>query len=101
MKKIKDNSIDMCLTDPPYGTTACKWDTTIPFAPMWNELKRIVKDNGTICLFGQNPFTASLIMSNPKMYKYDWIINKRRVSNPMHAKRQPLKHLLEFIILKA
>jgi site-specific DNA-methyltransferase (adenine-specific) len=92
MKDIPDNSIDMILTDPPFGTTACKWDNIIPFEPMWNELKRITKDNGAICLFGQNPFTASLIMSNPKMYRYDWIWKKNRVTGHAHCNKMPMKN---------
>jgi len=88
MKKIKDNSIDMCLTDPPYGTSACKWDSVISFDPMWVQLKRIVKDNGAICLFGQNPFTANLIMSNPKMYRYDVIWQKDNLKNFFFVKKQ-------------
>jgi site-specific DNA-methyltransferase (adenine-specific) len=76
MKSIPDKSIDMVLTDPPYGTTACKWDVVIPFEPMWNELKRIIKDNGAICLFGSEPFSSHLRISNLKMFKYDWIYQK-------------------------
>jgi len=91
MKEIPDNSIDMVLTDPPYGTTACKWDCIVPFDPMWDELKRIVKPNGPILLFGQNPFTANLIMSNPKMYRYDWLWNKRKGANVFMANKMPLK----------
>lgn len=91
MKEIPDSSIDCCITDPPYGTTACKWDTVIPFEPMWKELKRIVKDNGAICLFGVNPFTANLIMSNPKNYKYDWVWKKQRGTGHLNAKKQPMR----------
>lgn len=91
MKKIPDNLIDMVLTDPPYGTTACKWDTVIPFEPMWKELKRITKDNGAICLFGAQPFTAALIMSNPKIYKYDWVWQKDKATNHLNAKKQPMR----------
>lgn len=90
MKEIPDNSIDCVLTDPPYGTTACKWDTIIPFEPMWEQLKRITKDNGAICLFGQNPFTSNLIMSNPKMYRYDWVWDKGRGYGHLVAKKQPM-----------
>lgn len=88
MKSIPDKSIYMCLTDPPYGTTACKWDSVIPFEPMWAQLKRIVKDNGAICLFGQNPFTANLIMSNPKMFRYDIIWEKDNLKNFFFVKKQ-------------
>jgi len=90
MKTIPDKSIDMVLTDPPYGTTACKWDVVIPFEPMWNELKRITKDNGAICLFGSEPFSSHLRMSNLKMFKYDWIWNKNISANFMTAKLKPM-----------
>ena len=92
MKKIPDGIVDMCLTDPPYGTTACKWDNVIPFEPMWEELKRIVKPNGAICLFGSEPFSSALRMSNIKMFKYDWIWNKKIPSNIATAKYQPMKY---------
>ena len=91
MKDIPDNLIDLCLTDPPYGTTACKWDSVIPFEPMWLELKRIVKDNGAICLFGSEPFSSALRMSNIKMFKYDWIWHKSCAKNFLNAKKQPLR----------
>jgi len=91
MKDIPDNSIDMVLTDPPYGTTACKWDTVIDFDLMWNELKRITKDNGAICLFGSEPFSSALRMSNIKMFKYDWIWDKVTASGFAIAKYVPLK----------
>ena len=91
MKSIPDKSIDMCLTDPPYGTTACKWDIIIPFEPMWNELKRITKDNGAICLFGSEPFSSHLRMSNLKMFKYDWVWLKSNGGGFLNANRQPLK----------
>jgi len=91
MKDIPDNSIDMVLTDPPYGTTACKWDTVIDFELMWRQLKRITKDNGAICLFGAQPFTAALIMSNPNMYKYDWVWQKDKATNHLNAKKQPMR----------
>ena len=91
MKEIPDNSIDMVLTDPPYGTTACKWDTVIDFELMWKELKRITKDNGAICLFSQMPFSASLVMSNPKMFKYNWVWNKPRATGHLNAKIYPMK----------
>lgn len=90
MSLIEDHSIDMCLTDPPYGTTACKWDSIIPFEPMWRELKRIVKPNGAICLFGSEPFSSSLRMSNIKMFKYDWYLEKNRATGFLNAKKQPL-----------
>ncbi len=91
MKSIPDNSIDCVLTDPPYGTTKCKWDTVIDFDLMWEQLKRITKDNGAICLFGQNPFSANLIMSNPKMYKYTWIWDKVKPNGHLVAKIRPMQ----------
>jgi site-specific DNA-methyltransferase (adenine-specific) len=91
MKKIPDGSIDLVLTDPPYGTTACKWDTVIPFEPMWEQLKRVIKPNGAIVLFGSQPFTSALVMSNVKMFKYEWIWEAHKGKNPMLAKIQPMK----------
>lgn len=91
MKDIPDNSIDMVLTDPPYGTTACKWDNIIPFEPMWEQLKRITKDNGAICLFGSEPFSSHLRLSNLKMFKYDWIWSKDKAGGFLNAKKQPLR----------
>ena len=76
MKDIPDNSIDMVLTDPPYGTTACKWDTVIDFGLMWAQIKRITKDNGAICIFGSEPFSSLLRVSNIKNFKYDWVWDK-------------------------
>lgn len=91
-KLIADGiKVDAVICDPPYGTTACKWDSVIPFEPMWDCLNKLIKDNGAIVLFGSQPFTSSLIMSNPKMFKYEWIYQKRVGSNFAQAKRQPLK----------
>ena len=92
MKKIPDGSVDLILTDPPYGTTACKWDSVIPFEPMWVELKRIIKPNGVIALFGCEPFSSALRMSNIKQYKYDWVWVKNISTNFLHTKRQPLRN---------
>jgi DNA modification methylase len=91
MQNIPDKSIDAIICDLPYGTTACKWDTIIPFEPPWAQYKRIIKDNGAIVLFGSQPFTSALVMSNPKWFKYEWIWNKNKGSNIMLAKKQPLK----------
>lgn len=92
MKDIPDNSIDCVVTDPPYGTTACKWDTVIPFEPMWEQLKRITKDDGAICLFGSEPFSSHLRLSNLKMFKYDWIWLKNFGSGFSNAKKAPLNY---------
>jgi DNA modification methylase len=88
---LPDKSIDLVLTDPPYGTTDCKWDSIIPFESMWKELKRIIKDNGCIVLFGTEPFSSHLRISNIRWYKYDWIWNKKNIGNPLIAKYQPLR----------
>jgi len=91
MKSIPDKSIDAIITDPPYGTTACKWDAVIPFNLMWKELNRIIKDNSAIVLFGSQPFTSALVMSNPKMFKYEWIWEKNAGSNFASVRFQPMK----------
>ena len=76
LPEIPDKSIDMILTDLPYGTTACSWDTVIPFDPLWEQYKRIIKDNGAIVLTASQPFTSALIMSNIEMFKYSWVWEK-------------------------
>ena len=91
MQGIPDGSVDMVMTDPPFGTTACKWDSVIPFEPMWAQLKRIVKPNGAIVLMASQPFTSALVMSNVKMFKYEWIWEKTRGSNPYLVRCQPLR----------
>lgn len=91
MKEIPDGSVDLVLTDPPYGTTACKWDSVISFDLMWEELKRIIKPNGAIVLFGSEPFSSKLRCSNLEMFKYDWIWEKSKGSNFTHAKNMPIK----------
>lgn len=91
MKGMPDKSVDMILCDLPYGTTACKWDTIIPFEPLWGHYKRIIKDNGAIVLTASQPFTSALVMSNPKMFKYEWIWEKNNASNFQLVNYQPLK----------
>ena len=91
MKEIPNGSIDAIITDPPYGTTACKWDSVIDFDLMWEQLNRIIKPNGAIVLFGSEPFSSALRMSNIKNYKYDWIWQKNRGSNFATVKYQPFK----------
>ena len=90
MKSIPSGSIDAIITDPPYGTTACKWDSVIDFDLMWEQLNRIIKPNGAIVLFGSEPFSSALRMSNIKNYKYDWIWNKRLAGGFAVAKYRPL-----------
>ena len=92
MKTIPDGSVDLVLTDPPYGTTACKWDTVLDLEMMWKELNRIIKPNGAIVLFGSEPFSSLLRVSNLKNYKYDWIWDKNSAGNVLVAKYQPLKN---------
>ena len=91
MKQIPDGSVDAIITDPPYGTTACKWDSVIDFDLMWEQLNRIIKPNGAIVLFGSEPFSSALRMSNIKNYKYDWIWDKASATNFVHAKNKPMK----------
>jgi len=91
MKDIPNGSIDMILADLPYGTTACKWDTIIPFEPLWEQYERIIKPNGAIVLFGSEPFSSIMRMSNLKNYKYDWVWNKKNSGGGLLAKKQPLK----------
>lgn len=91
MKNIPDKSIDCIICDPPYGTTACKWDSVIPFEPLWGQYNRIIKDNGAILLFGSEPFSTELRHSNLKMFKYDWIWEKEQGANFMLCKYQPYK----------
>ena len=92
MKYIESKSIDMILCDLPYGTTACKWDVIIPFEPLWEQYKRIIKDRGVIVLFGSEPFSSYLRMSNIKDYKYDWVWDKvNRYTGYSNCKNAPLK----------
>jgi len=98
MQNIKSGSIDAIITDPPYGTTACKWDSVIPFDKMWEQLNRIIKPNGAIVLFGSEPFSSALRMSNIKNYKYDWKWGKSRPTGFANAKKQPLRNIEDIVI---
>ena len=91
MQKIADNSIDCIICDLPYGTTNCKWDSVIPFDLMWKQYNRIIKTNGAIVLFGSEPFSSALRMSNIKNYKYDWIWNRVVASGFLNANIMPMK----------
>jgi site-specific DNA-methyltransferase (adenine-specific) len=93
MKEIPDGSVDMVLTDPPYGTTACKWDSVIDLEAMWAELKRVITPKGAIVLFGKEPFSSLLRVSNVNQFKYDWIWKKDVKSNFPQAAFQPLNSL--------
>jgi site-specific DNA-methyltransferase (adenine-specific) len=88
---LAPQSIDAVICDPPYGTTACKWDSVIPFEPMWEGIKRVLRPRGAIVLFGSQPFTSALVMSNPDQYSHSWVWNKSRASGFLDANRKPLK----------
>lgn len=91
MKSIPDKSVDMILCDLPYGTTACKWDVIIPFDKLWEQYERVIKDRGAIVLFGQEPFSSRLRLSNLNLYKYDWVWKKDKCGSFMSAKLKPRK----------
>ena len=91
MADIPDGSVDMVLADPPYGTTACKWDSVIPLEPMWRHLKRVIKPNGAIVMTASQPFTTTLISSNIKDFKYCWIWDKKKGGSPLLSKIQPFR----------
>lgn len=91
LKNIADQSIDLVLADPPYGTTMCKWDTVIPLEPLWKELKRIIKPRGVIIMTASEPFTSMLVMSNIKMFKYDIVWEKGNATGFLNAKKMPLR----------
>jgi len=92
--------VDSIITDPPYGTTACKWDSVIPFDEMWLRLNKLIKPNGAIVLFGSEPFSSALRMSNIKNYKYDWVWDKKKGGNPLLSKIQPIKIFENILIFE-
>jgi site-specific DNA-methyltransferase (adenine-specific) len=98
MKDIPDKHIDMILCDLPYGTTACKWDTIIPFEPLWEQYKRIIKDNGAIVLTASQPFTSALVMSNIKMFKYCWVWDKHIPRGFQTAKYRPMNRHEDVVV---
>ena len=91
MKQIPDGTIDAVICDLPYGTTANKWDSVIPFDKLWTEYRRITKPNAAIVLFSQQPFTSALVMSNPQMFRYEWIWQKEQGTGFLNAKKMPMK----------
>jgi len=101
MKGIPDGSVDMVLTDPPYETTACKWDSIIPLEPMWEQLKRIIKPNGAIVMTASQPFTSILVCSNLKMFKYDWCWQKPKGTGHLNAKKQPMRDKEDVLVFYA
>ena len=91
MKEIPDGAVDAIICDPPFGITDAPFDVRIPFEPMWEQFKRVTKRNAAICLFSQMPFGAELIMSNRKMFRYEWIWLKNCGTGFLNAKKMPLK----------
>lgn len=98
MKEIPDGSVDMVLTDPPYGTTQCKWDSIIPLELMWRQLKRVTKHNGAIVMTASQPFTSVLVASNLKMFKYDWVWRKPKGTGHLNAKKQPMRDKEDIVV---
>lgn len=98
MKEIEDGSVDMVLADPPYGTTACKWDSIIPLEPMWEQLKRVIKPNGAIVMTASQPFTTTLIASNMKMFKYCWVWDKKLPVGHLVSKYRPLQRTEDCVV---
>ena len=90
-KHVEDKSIDMIFCDLPYGTTQNKWDSVIPLDKLWSEYERVIKDNGVIVLTAAQPFTSALVMSNQKLFKYEWIWKKTKCSGHLNAKKMPLR----------
>lgn len=98
MGEIPDGSVDMVLCDLPYGTTACKWDSVIPFEPLWAHYKRVIKKNGAIVLTASQPFTSALVMSNSKEYKHRWVWDKVKPGSGLNAKFSPLRSVEDVIV---
>lgn len=101
MAQLPDASVDMILCDLPYGTTACKWDTVIPFEPLWAQYRRIAKRNAAIVLTASQPFTTALVASNMREFRHSWVWDKATISNPMQAKRQPLRQHEDVLVFGA
>lgn len=98
MKEIPDGSVDLILTDLPYGTTQNKWDSVIPFEPLWGQYWRILKKNGAVVLTAMQPFTSALVMSQPKAFKYQWVWEKTQVTGFLNAKIQPLRRHEDILV---
>ena len=97
-KHVEDKSIDMIFCDLPYGTTQNKWDSVIDLDKLWTEYNRVIKDNGAIVLFAAQPFTSVLIMSNPEMFKYDWVWQKPKGTGHLNAKKQPMRDKEDVVV---
>lgn len=94
-------SVDAVIADPPYGTTACAWDSVIPLAPMWEQLKRVIKPRGAIVLFAAQPFTSALVMSNPQWFRYSWVWEKQQPTGFLDAKRKPLRAHEDIVVFSS
>lgn len=101
MERVPSGSVDMILCDLPYGTTACAWDTVLPFAELWAHYNRAIKPGGAIVLTAAQPFTSALVMSNPKAFKYNWIWEKNRPTGFANAKKRPLKIFEDILVFNA
>lgn len=101
MAEIPSGSVDLVLTDPPYGTTACKWDAVIPFGPMWDNVRRVLKPNGAAVFTASQPFTSALVMSNPSWFKYEWLWLKNRATGHVHAKNKPMKRQENVVVFSS
>jgi DNA modification methylase len=91
MAGMEAQSVDSIVCDPPYGTTACKWDSVIPFEPMWDAIKHVLKPKGAVVLFGSQPFTSALVMSNVEWFKYCWVWSKSKATGHLDANNRPMK----------
>jgi len=98
---LEAGSVDAVICDPPYGTTACAWDSVIPFAPMWAGIKHVIKPKGAVALFGSQPFTSALVMSNPGWFKYEWVWDKVNVTGFLDVNRKPMKRHENLLIFSS
>ena len=98
MAEIATGSVDLVLTDPPYGTTACKWDAVIPFEPMWEQVRRVLKPNGAAVFTSSQPFTSALVMSNVRGFRYDWVWRKPKGTGHLNAKKMPLRDKEDILV---
>ena len=98
MVEIPTGAVDLVLTDPPYSMTQCKWDAVIPFEPMWEQIRRVLKPKGAAVFMASQPFTSALVMSNVKGFKYDWVWQKPKGTNHLNAKKMPLRDKEDILV---
>jgi site-specific DNA-methyltransferase (adenine-specific) len=98
MGTLPSGSVDAIICDLPYGTTDCRWDAIIPFDQLWAQYERVIKANGSVVLFGAQPFTSALVMSKRELFKYQWAWDKQAVTGFANAKKQPLRHLEDVLV---